>query len=114
MPRHRSKFHSEYDRKIHPKLRMIANGDTIVNVLRAELCGVLAAKLRRVASRVPRLRGDVAEPLGRLPAEIKPLPGLKQVSSSMLVDVFVEFNEASGGERRLPGETGRIGNVATA
>ncbi len=54
MPNLRSKSHTSDDRKIHPKLRMIADGDTTVNVLRSEQCGVLAARTRSVASRVPR------------------------------------------------------------
>ena len=114
MPNLGSKSHTHHDRKIHPKLRMIANGDTTVNVLRAEQCGVVAAKSRRVASRVPRLRRDDAEPLAKLPARVKAPRKLREVSSEILVNLFVELNGATNSQKKLPGETGRIGNVVTA
>ena len=114
MPNLSSKSHTSDDRKIHPKLRMIADGDTTVNVLRSEQCGVLAARTRSVASRVPRLRSDAAEPLARLPARVKTPPRLKEVSSEILVNLFVELSGAAESEKRLLGETGRIGNVVTA
>lgn len=93
---------------------MIANGDTTVNVLRAEQCGVLAARSRTVASQVPRLRGNVAEPLERAPAKAKPPRRLKEVSKDVLVNVFAQLTSGPGSEKPLPGETGRIGNVVTA
>jgi subtilisin family serine protease len=93
---------------------MIANGDTTVNILRSEQCGVLAARTRSVASRVPMLRSDKAEPLVRRPAKVKAPLKLKEVSSDILVNLFVELNGLADSKQRLPGETGRIGNVATS
>lgn len=114
MPKSGSKSQAFDNRKVHPKLRMIANGDTTVNVLRAEQCATLAAKSRGVASRVPRLRSDTAEPLVGTPARFKTPPKLKQVSSDVLVNVFVELNGSTDSDKQLPRETGRIGNVVTA
>src|SRR5215203_3853414 len=48
-------------RKIHPKLRMIANGSTEVNIVRAEQCAPLALERAALAAELPILRG--AEPV---------------------------------------------------
>ena len=114
MPSSGSKSHSDENRKIHPKLRMIANGDTTVNALRAEQCGALAGKSRAVIAGIPRSRGDEAKPLTKIPVKVKAPPKLKQVSSDILVNVFVELNEGNEDSKPIVGETGRIGNVATA
>ena len=114
MPKAGSKSHTSEDRKVHPKLRMIANGDTSVNLVRAEQCGVVAARSRTLVANVPLLRGDDTEPLARRPARVKPPRKLKQVSSDVLVNLFVELNDESASVKPLPGETGRVGNVATA
>lgn len=114
MPIASSKSHTPDDRKIHPKLRMITNGDTTVNILRAEQCGALGVRSATLISGTPRLRGDDALPLSKFPTKVKAPPSLKQVSRDMLVNVFVELNETAGPVGRLKGETGRIGTVVTA
>lgn len=106
--------HTFDDRKIQPKLRMIANGDTTVNVLRAEQCGVVAARSSRVTAGVPRLRRNTSEPLTKMPARAVSPSALKQVPDDILVNLFVELNGVSDSASRLPGQTGRIGNVVTA
>src|SRR5215217_3601885 len=45
-------------RKIHPKLRMIANGSTEVNTVRAEQCTALAVETSMRAEALPLLRGE--------------------------------------------------------
>ena len=44
-------------KKIQPKLRMIADGDSVVNVVRAERCGALAVENKRLLRDVAPKRG---------------------------------------------------------
>ena len=81
-------------RKIHPKLRMIANGSTEVNAVRAEQCAAVAVEAPKVAEALPILRGDepVIRSLSALPALPKP-PKLQQLPEDVLVNVFIETQD---------------------
>jgi subtilisin family serine protease len=109
-----SKSHTPEDRKIHPKLRMITNGDSTVNILRAEQSASLAARTKTVAAKVPRLRAATSAPLSRAPAKVKARRKIKVVTDDVLVNVFVELEDGTDKIGPIPGETGRMGNLATA
>jgi subtilisin family serine protease len=81
-------------RKIHPKLRMIANGSTAVNVIRAEQCAAVAVETPQVADALPRLRGDepVMRRLSEFPALPRP-PKLQHLAEDVLVNVFIETQD---------------------
>ena len=99
-------------RKIDPKLRMVANGETQVNIVRAENCKSLT-----VAPSVdvtPALQTS-AEVIESLPAAEPPPRGvIATPSSEILVNVFI----ATDSLQKLPAdvvtETGRVGSLATA
>jgi len=103
-------------KKIQPKLRMIADGDSIVNVVRAERCGALAVDNKSLLRRVPETRGAHAVPvaLDDLPKRPK-TPALKRVTSDVLANVFVylrdsEATEIAAGTRPYS-RRGRIAQV---
>jgi hypothetical protein len=82
-------------RKIHPKLRMIANGSTAVNVIRAEQCAAVAVEAPQVAEALPFLRGNepVIRRLSELPLLPKP-PKLQHLATDILVNVFIDIQES--------------------
>src|SRR5262245_61184718 len=83
-------------KKLQPKLRMIADGDTRVNVIRAERCAGLAVSKRSVAKRVPTLRGAEAVPVKLSDLKKKPkAPPLKRVTPAVDTNVFVYLRDAT-------------------
>lgn len=102
-------------RKCQPRLRMIANGDVKVNTVRAEQCGSIAVDNLMLLKKTPLQRADTAIPLKKeeLPPSVKP-GKLKQVSSSILANVFIETRNATTKARRFPGEKARRANLVTA
>jgi subtilisin family serine protease len=81
----------EEKRKIHAKLRMIANGSMEVNVVRAEQCGALAVKERVIAETLPTPRAETPV----LAQEKPPVPPpLGKLADNILVNVFVETQDA--------------------
>lgn len=81
-------------RKIHPKLRMIADGSAEVNAVRAEQCAPLAIESPQLIESIPVLRGT--EPMA-LALEALPTPAttprLNQLAEGVLVNVFVETQD---------------------
>ncbi len=84
--------------RLDAKLRMVANGDEVVNTLRSERAQSVAVLDRGLLQRVPQLRRPQAQ--ARLAAE---LPGgvqrgrLEREADSVAVSVFIELDrEASG------------------
>jgi hypothetical protein len=68
-------------KKLQPKLRMISNGDTRVNVVRAERCAALAVERPSTLKEIPTLRGPDAVPVALGNLKKKPrAPRLKKVS----------------------------------
>jgi len=47
-------------RKCHPRLRMITNGSTTVNAVRAEQCASIKVENRTILGEIPLLRGEEA------------------------------------------------------
>ncbi len=86
-------------RKLQPKLRMIANCNSEVNAIRAEMTGAVSVP-ERVAKRVSCLRGDDAVPAAPPTKRVK-ISHLKAVPDDVFVNVFVETVDR--GERDAPG-----------
>ena len=81
-------------RKIQPKLRMIADGSSEVNLVRAEHCSPLAIDTdKKDVESIPVLRGEqpVALPEGDVPMS----PRLRQLADDVLVNVFIETQDAA-------------------
>src|SRR3954466_8593877 len=99
-------------RKLQPKLRMIADGSTSVNAVRAEFCG--AVMVRGAARETPRMR-DRAGAMRAVAAaapELPPPPPLQELPRDVLVSVFVETVDTAS-ERLLAGSP-RRGNIVAA
>ena len=99
--------------KLHPKLRMICNGDSVVNTIRSEHSGCIrtAEGLRQ---RVPQLRDDGATPL-RVRRLTRPLKKgkLKQVPAEVDVNLFVSLSDDSSSWRGVPGVSASTSNLRT-
>ena len=114
-------------RKCDAKLRVIANGDTEVNLVRAERCDALAvAPTYRIGQRsysmeqvesVEAARRESADPLGRY-AKSAPLPArgkIKSVTSDICANVFILKHRAEPLPKSLQvEETARMGTLSTA
>ena len=99
--------------RIHPKLKMISDGDTYVNTLRAEHAAAIGISNSQVLKSVPLLRGDSAAPSDKVTAH-RPPKKLRMVSPDTVVNVFVELQESSDPNEPVHGETDRVGTIATA
>lgn len=105
-------------RKLAPKLRMVCNGDEVVNTLRSEQAAAVAVTDDALLE-VPRHRGAQDRPVAR--QEIKQAKRGKlrgRVPSGVAASVFIELVE---GTERLPREIGAVarrtrrkGNLVTA
>ena len=127
--RRNTKVHQLGDggRKCDAKLRVIANGDTEVNVVRAERCDALAVvPTYRIGQRsysmeqvdaVEAARRESADPLGRY-AKSAPLPArgkIKTVTSDICANVFILKHRAEPLPKSLRvEETARMGTLSTA
>lgn len=89
------KIAPELIRKLQPKLRMIADGDTTVNVVRAERCAALSVVRPTVLKKFPPLRGPAAAPVRVNEMKRKPrTPPLKKITPEVLTNVFVYLRDA--------------------
>jgi subtilisin family serine protease len=99
---------------LQAKLRMVANGDKVVNTLRAEQCGCLAVRSGRLLKEVPQRRADGATPADRreLPKSKVTPRTLKTAPGEILAHVFIHTRAHIAGQ--MPGETARRGDLVTA
>jgi subtilisin family serine protease len=89
------KIAPELLRKLQPKLRMIADGDTTVNVVRAERCAALSVVSPALLKKIPALRGATPAPVSMKDAKRKPrTPPLKRITPEVLTNVFVYLRDA--------------------
>ena len=88
-------------RRLQPKLRMVANGDTEVNVLRAGHAAAVAVS-ERLAEKVPPARSQDATPVERaaLPARVEP-KRLRRTATAF-VSVFVQLTTDEVNQQRTP------------
>ena len=102
-------------KKLQPKLRMITDGDTEVNVIRAERCAGLAVETRRVAADVPIMRGERAVPVKVESLRRRPKPApLKRVTRAVLANVFLYLRDAAAAGPVINGPSHRQGRIVEA
>lgn len=105
---------TEIQSKLQPKLRMIANGSSAVNAVRAEQSSSLMVTDTRLLEEVEQLRGDDATPIkeSELPKDIE---WELETAPNAVANIFVEFTddfiEARAG---VVGQTARQANIVTA
>lgn len=105
-------------RKLQPKLRMIADGDTIVNVVRAERCAALSVVKPALLKKFKPLRGARAAPVALRDMAKKPkTPPLKNITAEVLTNVFVYLRDPASEEppcgNRPHARSGQIMQVQT-
>ncbi len=109
---------NEILRKLQPKLRMIADGDTTVNVVRAERCAALSVAKPELLKKYRPIRGSASAPVTRkeLGKKLK-TPRLKQITPDVLTNVFVYLDDARAEDPpwddRPTSRSGRIMQVQT-
>jgi subtilisin family serine protease len=107
------KLPPEILKKLHPKLRMITDGDSVVNAIRAERCAGLSVSSEALLRRVPEMRAEDDRGTAVEKAKKKPQAGrLQSVPTDILTNVFVHFRERPQRTKRLKGEFARQGRVA--
>lgn len=103
-------------RKLDPKLRMVANGSSKVNAVRAEQCAAVSLpKGSPLLDDIPRQLDDDARPVERrdLPKNIE-RGKLDAIPSDVLANVFITTTDAGEETAGFPGETTRRGNMVAA
>ncbi len=98
-------------RKIHAKLRMIANGSTDVNVVRAEQCAALAVQQPQLLEAQQVLRGE--EPIISKTKPAEP-PPLDKLAENVLVNVFIETQDVGEGLPEVLTNQAHRGNLIAA
>ena len=96
-------------RKLQPKLRMIADCDSVVNALRAEHTGAVAVEesVIQAAGLDQTMRGDMATCERTCPPTVKIKKLDKTGQEDVLVNVFIEMTDAA--EERARRKAGRRG-----
>jgi subtilisin family serine protease len=99
--------------KLHPKVRMVRNGSTTVNVLRAELASAIAVT-KEEREGVPVVRGDrEVRVRRRLPKSVT--PGRLREDPQAKAHVFIHLVDGVPEDARLhPGQSGRRSNIVAA
>jgi hypothetical protein len=88
------KISNETLRKLQPKLRMITDGDTTVNVIRSERCAALAIEKTSLLRAIEPVRGPDAVPVTLRQFKKKPrAPALKKITPDVLANVFVYLRD---------------------
>jgi subtilisin family serine protease len=103
--------------KLQPKLQMVANGSTKVNVMRAEMSSCVAVESSRLVTRIdPVSVINEAPKTRRQLAKAAKIGDQRQISAEVYANVFIETSARGDGQASapLPGETARKGNLITA
>lgn len=109
------KIKAETLKKLQPKLRMIADGDTRVNVIRAERCAGLVVSKPKLAKQVPMMRGSRAVGVSIDKLKKKPkAPPLKRVTRALITNVFVYLRDATVKTPKIDGPSSRNGRIVEA
>jgi subtilisin family serine protease len=103
-------------RKLDPKLRMVANGSSTVNAVRAEQCSaVTLAEDSPLLQRIPLQRGEGARAVSRKDLPPRIVRGkLEAIARDVLANVFITTTDPSEETARFKGETTRRGNLVAA
>lgn len=98
--------------QVQPKVRMIGNGSTRVNVIRAEHAGAVAVTTKALAERAPTVRGDLAQPVRR--RQIRALRGKQKALTGQIdASVFIHLTDTDASLGSF-GTGARRGRLATA
>jgi subtilisin family serine protease len=99
-------------RKVDPKLRMIANGDMQVNVVRAERCSALAAapQVDLGAMPFPAQRSTEDVPMAMLPPRGRLAAAVREIHAH----VFLATDSMERLPQDVADESARVGSLATA
>ena len=90
------KIPTETLKKLQPKLRMIADGDTRVNIIRSERCAALAVENPALVKKVPTLRGPDATPVSLKALRKKPTAApLRRITSDVLSNLSVYLRDGA-------------------
>ncbi len=100
-------------RKVHPLLRMVADGSPEVNVARAEQSASIAVDAERISKAALRSHKPADERQIATAKAAMPAPPLKRVARGINASEFVQttFGEASV---KVAGETARRGDLVLA
>jgi subtilisin family serine protease len=91
-------------KKLQPKLRMISDGDTAVNIVRSERSAALLVDKPALLKKVPTLRGRNAAPVSIKELKRKPkAPPLKRISADVETNVFVYLRDEASPTPPLKG-----------
>ena len=103
-------------RKLDPKLRMVANGSSTVNAVRAEQCAAVTLPPHSpLLRRIPAQRSQRARAVTRKELPQKALrQKLEAIPSDVLANVFITTTDAGDETSRFPGETTRRDNMVAA
>lgn len=100
--------------KIHPKLRMIANGNSEVNAVRAERSSVISCT-PNLAKKFPFKLGIEVAPVARKEVPRTVTRGsLSTLPRDVLANVFIHLLPDAERPQALPGQTARKANLVTA
>ena len=99
-------------RKIDPKLRMVANGSTPVNLVRAETCAYLAVAPSMKIAQALQTSAKIIDSLKPNPAP--PRGSVAAPPSEILVNVFIATDSLQQLPASVVAETGRVGSLVTA
>src|SRR3972149_3019939 len=100
-------------RKLHPRLRMIANGSTRVNAIRAEVCPFVAVKSSQILRRIAQVRGPESELTSLAPEKMRADRGsLQALPDGVYASVFVGLARETLRAPSIPGQTARQGSRA--
>src|SRR4030095_14133408 len=110
-------IHKEMLRKLQPKLRMIADGGTTVNIVRAERCAALSVAKPELLKKHPPVRGVRAVGVARKTLKNLKAPRLKKITPDVITNVFVylddERSEDPPWHDRPTSRRGRIMQIQT-
>lgn len=113
MAKKQAKFKPGVVRKLQPKLRMVANGSPHVNVLRAERSASVFIREEDLLKKYRQRRRAGDAPV-RFSRKKMKRGHLQEFPGNVLVNVFIGMTDGAKREERLPGESARQENVATA
>jgi subtilisin family serine protease len=99
---------AEWTRRVHPKLRMMLNGDPHVNAYRAENTGACFMKTEKLADQTPPVSSVVTPEEARAVKRLPKLNRRNRQRAKVMVNVFVETTEAVN----FPEARARHGNFA--
>lgn len=100
--------------KLHPKLRMVGNASTTVNVIRAEQASALAVT-KEVRQAVPLLRGDRAVPVRKRDLPKSVIRGKLRGDPEAKAHVFIQLVDGVPQDAQVhPGQSGRRSNLVAA